>query len=439
VSRSIQRRLSGTLALAIVIVGLLAGIVSFGLAYIDAQDLQDDTLREIAALATLTPPGSMQGNASHADRQATSTNESETDILLVRLPGDPRPAWLPEPLSSGFQTVASGSQKIRVFTRDLGAGQRVVVAQDVDVREELALSSALRTLIPVLLLIPLQVWLAARIVSGEMAPVRRLSQSLDKQPPDRLERLPDTKVPDEIRSFVASINRLLDRMNRVLGEQRRFIADASHELRSPLTALSVQAENLVSADTMEEMRRRAVPLKAGIERARHMTEQLLSLARTQARVGEPRSVDLSKIARELIAENLAVAEARGIDLGLEESSHVVLFASRDLLWAVLSNAIDNAIRHTPLNGRVTVRLSREGDRGIIEVVDTGPGIPESERIRVFDPFYRTEGVVGEGSGLGLAIVRDAAEKLGGIVSLHTPSSGPGLVFRYQQTAVPIGS
>lgn len=180
------------------------------------------------------------------------------------------------------------------------------------------------------------------------------------------------------------------------------------------------------------MRERVPPLLDGIERARRLTSQLLSLARTQADTREQVATNVSAMAREMIAEYLPVAEARHIDLGLDEIAPLSLHAEPDALRLIIKNALENALKYTPEGGEVTLRLLNEGGNAIIEVVDDGPGIPASERKRVFDSFYRMPGTTGEGSGLGLAIAREAANRLGGTVSLHERREGSGLVFRYQQ-------
>ena len=196
----------------------------------------------------------------------------------------------------------------------------MVVAQLTAMRDEIAINSALQTLIPLLLLLPLLVWLIVRVVRGELAPIARMAKGLDEQPADRPQAIAGDDLPDEITPFVHAINRLLARVNLLIGQQRRFVADAAHELRSPLTALSLQAQNLMHAGSLDAVRERVVPLQDGIERARHLTEQLLSLARTQASVAEESMIDVSEMARELIAERLPLAEAKGIDLGLEETA-----------------------------------------------------------------------------------------------------------------------
>ena len=428
-SRSVERHLSRTLALSIVMAGLVAGSASFVFAYLEAQEYQDDTLRQIAALTKNPGKGP-------APESVEVLKDPESRVVVLRLPMDPRPQWLPAELSAGFHTLAGPDGQMRVFVRQDGSGGRIAAAQATDMRDETAINSGLRTLAPLAFLLPLLVWLSIRIVRRELAPVRRLAQTLDEQPAERPQSLPNEDIPDEITPFVRAINRLLERVNRLIDEQRRFIADAAHELRSPLTALSLQAQNMEKAETLETMRQRAAPLRAGIDRARRLTEQLLSLARSQAGSPAREAVDVLKMARELLAEYLPLAEARSIDLGLQDTGNVMLAADPQMLHLVLKNALDNALRYTPPRGEITLRVHTEGEQAVIEVIDSGPGIPAGERAQVFNPFYRIEGAGGEGSGLGLAIVRDAAARLGGTVSLHDRSTGSGLVFRYRQRRIP---
>ena len=429
---SLQQRLSRTLSLSIVLAGLVAAATSFIVAYVEAEDLQDNTLREVAVL---TLAGILDTKAAAAQR-ANTTQGSVDDLLsrflVLRLPQDVGPVWLPADLPPGFHTLSTGSERMRVFMRELPGGERVVVAQATDLRDEIALDSALFTLVPLLLVLPVLILLTTGIIRGELARVRQLADTLDRQSPERPQPLSETKVPDEVGAFVHAINRLFARINHLMGEQRRFIADAAHELRSPLTALSIQAENLEKAPTVQAMRERIVPLRAGIERARRLSEQLLSFARTQVGTRDAAEVDVSRLARELLAEYVPYAEQRDIDMGLEATAGVVVSASPETLRLVLKNALDNAVNYTGEQGQITIRLAVEGEDAVIEVVDTGPGIPPEERARVFEPFYRMEGATGVGSGLGLAIAQDAATRLGGTVSLHDRPFGPGLVFRYRQ-------
>lgn len=342
------------------------------------------------------------------------------------------PTWFKHDLPPGLHTLNTGAEQVRIF---VGSGQiRTVVVQPTEARDEIAINSALRTLIPLLLLLPMLVWLIVRIVRSQLAPITSLAKTLDEQSAHHPSQLQSNELPREILPFVYAINRLLERINHLMGQQRRFIADAAHELRSPLTALSIQAQNLMNAESLEAMRERVPPLRDGIERARQLTEQMLSLARTQAGTGSDSTVNVSIMARELIAEYLPLAEARRIDLGLDEIAPLSLRAEPDALRLIFRNALDNALKYTPVGGEVTLRLLPNDKDDVIEVVDNGPGIPFTERERIFDSFYRIPGASGDGSGLGLAIAREAANRLGGTVSAHARQEGSGFVFRYRQAS-----
>ncbi len=421
---SLQRKLSVSLGAAILLAALLAGAISFLLAYSEAKEFQDDMLRQIAVLADT------RGQSTALTGKGLSDTESR--VTVIRLPGDPMPDWLAQPLVPGLHTVRNGEDELRIYIRDAAQGERIVVAQPTDTRDELAGNSALRSIVPLILLLPLAAWLIIRSVRRVLAPVARLATTLDAQRPDQLEPLADQDTPTEIAPFVHAINRLLQRVNVLTHQQRRFIADAAHELRSPLTALSLQAQNLDKAQTAEELRERILPLLAGIERAQTLTEQLLNLARIQAASEQNQIIDVSALARELIAECLPAAEARQIDLGLNETARLQLQATPEALRLIMKNALDNAIKYAPAGSAVTLQLREEADAAIIEVIDNGPGIAAEEREHVFAPFYRLPGSAASGSGLGLSIAREAAQQLGGEVSLHDTQSGHGLLFRYRQ-------
>ena len=432
IKKSLQYQLTFMLGSAILLAALIAAIASFRFAYDEAKELQDDMLQQIALLTV--------GNNAAYTATITSENKVQLDdpesrFTVIHLPKDKRPDWLTSDLSAGFYTLDAGAEKLRVFVQDNKLGRFTVVAQPTESRDEIAMNGALRTLIPLLLLLPALAWLIAYIVRHQLAPIIQLSQNLDAQQAEQPQPLSDHNIPQEIIPFVLSINRLLARVHLLMSEQRRFIADAAHELRSPLTALSLQAQNIEKAKTLKAMRERVLPLREGIERARQLTEQLLSLAKSQVANPGVSPVDASSLARELIAECLPQAEALTIDLGLVDDGNVVIQGDSQALRLVLKNALNNALRFTPKFGIVTLRLYTEGQDGVIEIIDSGPGIPAAERENVFHPFYRIEGSGIEGSGLGLTIARDAATKLGGSISLRNHSDGTGLIFCYRQRRI----
>ena len=431
-NRSLQRHLSVVSAGVILLAGLIAAIASFSLAFTDAREFQDDMLRQIAKLSAARTTLPVPSPAPQLDSANTGITDPESLVSIFHLPGDTAPAWLNSNLTAGLHTVDTGAGDLRVFVRDGKNGLRTVVSQPTDVRDEIAINSAVRTLIPLLLLLPILVWLIAYIVRNELAPIMRLSRSLDEQPAERPRAITDNDLPLEIIPFVHAINRLLERVNKLMLQQRRFIADAAHELRSPLTALSLQSQNLKSAGTIEAVRDRIVPLQKGIERAHLLTEQLLSLARMQSGESAGSDIDVSAIARELVADYLPLAESKRIDLGIEEVAQLHLHAEAESLRVIIKNALENAMKYTPAEGKVTLRVIAENNNGVIEIIDNGPGIPVVEQERVFDPFYRIPDSNVAGSGLGLAIAREAAIRLGGTLSIHNAQEGGGLIFRYTQ-------
>jgi two-component system, OmpR family, sensor kinase len=430
--RSLQRRLTLMLGIAVLVSGLVAAIISFFQAYTEAKEFQDNTLRQIGLLVSRSaaPPSLPHRFATHHGKIRLGDHDARIDV--IHLPADARPGWLGEDLPTGLSTQETRGDQLRVFVFRDASGKTTIVTQPTDVRDDIAIDSALRTFAPLIFFLPIMAWLIMRIVRGELTPIRKLAGHLDAQSTGLPMELPDREIPDEILPFIQAINRLFRRVANLMGQQRRFVADAAHELRSPLAALTLQVQNLQHAGSPESLKERILFLQDGLERTRKLSEQLLSLARIQAGTEKVTTVDVSAMSRMLIADYLSTAEARGIDLGLEEKVPLKLPGTEENFYLILKNALENALQHTAAGGVVTIRLLATDEAAGFEVVDNGPGIPTSEQKRVFDPFYRLSGASGEGSGLGLAIVTEAAACLGGTVSLLNRQEGSGLIFRYRQ-------
>jgi two-component system, OmpR family, sensor kinase len=219
--------------------------------------------------------------------------------------------------------------------------------------------------------------------------------------------------------FIASINRLLERIQVLIEQQRRFIADAAHELRTPITAISVQAENLDHAAMLPEGRERLAALRSGTRRTAHLLEQLLALARCDmgGTTGTP-VTPLDQCTKEVVADLLPRAAERGVDLGFEIVEPAFVRGEPAMLAVMVRNLIDNAIRHIPKGGRVDIGVYREGARAILQVEDNGSGIAEADLVKIFEPFVRGRGGIEDGSGLGLSIVKRIVERLSGSLSLE---------------------
>jgi len=212
---------------------------------------------------------------------------------------------------------------------------------------------------------------------------------------------------------------LLARVDHSMEVQRRFVADAAHELRSPLTALSLQAERLDQADMSDLARERLMKLRRGIERSRNLLSQLLTLARAQSVLDRPKSsVSVQRVYRRVLEDLMPLAEYKHVDVGVEGEQDAQLWVNEQDLVAIVMNLVDNAIRYTPDGGRVDLSVTTEERHAVIRIQDSGPGIQATERERVFDPFYRTLGSDQVGSGLGLSIVKAVADRIGAEIQLE---------------------
>lgn len=327
---------------------------------------------------------------------------------------------LPGLAGPGYTTTQTAEGAWRVFAMPLRR-QVIQVAQPMSVRNRMALEGAFRVLTPFLVLLPvssLAIWFA---VGRGLAPLRRLAQAVAARTPQSLEPLPEHRIPEEAVPLVHSLNDLLARLAEALSAQRAFIADAAHELRTPIAAMQLQADLAEHAQTADERALAMQDLKAGVQRAGRAVQQLLTLARQEpdaATVPLTRIV-LADVARQVVAEHAGLASRKSIDFGFAEvDSGLHVTGDPGALHTLLANLVDNAIHYTPAGGvvDVSVRLSGDG-RPALEVADTGPGIPPAERCRVFDRFYRIEESSAPGTGLGLAIVRAIADRHGAEISL----------------------
>lgn len=429
---SLQFKLASSLSAIIIVLATVAGLFSFWNAFEEANELQDEQLRQMAALIDQREiPVRQLSSPSHEQGQ-----DSELRFIVQSLSA-PVGLALPGNLVDGMQTVNVGADAWRIFVKTMRSGARLAVGQQSAVRDEAAHGSALRTVLPLLALVPILLVLVGAVVSQSLRPVVGLSRELDRRAEHDLSPLRDGEVPNEIRPFTASINRLLARVAGAMQVQRRFVADAAHELRSPLTALTLQAEALADADLPQDAHDQVARLQKGMRRTRAMLDQLLTLARFEANATTARAsaISVSAALRSVMEEQMPLAEARRIDLGVSSEGPDAFLCVRDVeLHAILRNLIDNALRFTPTDGRVDVALAKSGDVVTVEVTDTGPGIPEAERERVFDAFYRVLGTDTDGSGLGLSIVKTLADRMGATVSLHDAVPGaPELGLRVAVT------
>ena len=297
----------------------------------------------------------------------------------------------------------------------------VQVAETLEKRTQLANEIIKGVIIPQFIVLPVAVLLVWFGLSRGIAPLNALQARLRARRPDDLSPINEREAPQEIAPLVAAMNDLLARQAANVQAQRRFVADAAHQMKTPLAGLRTQAELALRNASPEDMQASLRQLIASAERTTRLVNQLLALARAED-PGRSRAgflpVDLQAIARDQTLGWVAEAMKRRIDLGLESDDEPLYIEGNALLLAeLLNNLIDNALRYTPSGGTVTVRLVVDDIDAVLEVEDSGPGIPEAERARVFDRFYRILGTTSDGSGLGLAIVREIALWHGGTVTI----------------------
>jgi len=299
---------------------------------------------------------------------------------------------------------------------------RVIVGQNEHVREELISHALWQLLLPALLGLPILgawVWLAIR---QGLRPLNVVAEQIATREPEHLYALEPDTAPEEIRPLVESINQLFARVEQTIEIEKRFTADAAHELRTPLAALAAQAQVVRRARDPEESRHAAEQLIASSRRAARLIDQLLTLARLDPSDAAPAgTVELDWLAGQVCAINGPLAVENGVTLELDTVPTTVT-GDADMLRILLRNLVDNAIRYTPAGGQVAVSVTER----TLSVTDTGPGIPVADRDRVFDRFHRLAGQDKEGSGLGLSIVARIAERHGARIQLADGDGGVGL-------------
>ncbi|HFB6234329.1 TPA: two-component sensor histidine kinase [Neisseria gonorrhoeae] len=395
---------------------MLAGMFSYYETFHETEALQDDLLRQAALYVG-------------PDSKSETLPEGDGDTrILVQMPQQEDPVVsLPAHLADGLHTLrADGDDDYyRAYIRTTEQG-RIAVMQENEYREDLAAAAARQSVLPLMIL--LTVW----ITHKAMRPVRKLSQSLEQRRINDLSALGVDNIPSEIRGFVTAINLLLKRADEDIRHRQRFVADAAHELRTPMTALSLQAERLNNMPLPPEAARQSAVLQQSIRRNKHLLEQLLALARSQSDETPltKTTFGLQSRFRQVLQELMPLALEKRQDIGVAVGGDVEVSADETEIYTLVKTFADNAVRYTPPEGRIDLGFTDEGKYLAVWVEDNGNGIPESERARVLDPFYRILGTEQQGAGLGLSIADTLAKKYGGYLELtDSRRFGHGLLIR----------
>ncbi|WLI88605.1 sensor histidine kinase N-terminal domain-containing protein [Massilia sp. R2A-15] len=314
----------------------------------------------------------------------------------------------------------------------------IQVAETLDKRAQLANEIIKGVILPQFIILPIVLGLVWLALARGLSPLAQLQERIRARRPDDLSPIDSRQVPEEISPLVGSLNEMLERLSQTIELQKRFIADAAHQMKTPLAGMRMQSELALRQVDPDEIHRSLEQLAKSSESATRLVNQLLALARAEnqpARGEAFEQVDLAAVARATVQDWVQASFAHGIDLGFEPpDAPVVVAANALMLRELLSNLIDNALRYTPDGGSVTVRVRSAAGVAMLEVEDTGPGIAPSERARVFERFYRILGSGAPGSGLGLAIVREIAQQHGAEVEIfnnpHSPlKQAAGSLFR----------
>ena len=331
---------------------------------------------------------------------------------------------------SGFAVIQIEQRNVRAFTArfDSPAGIALVTAADVRPgREPAARYGLMSTLLWDFVQLDLTLVLVWVGIQVGLRPMKRLRQEIAIRSPQDLRAIDESTVPRELAPVVVTLNRLFGALRASVQSQQQFIANTAHQLRTPITGLQAQLDLLISEAAAAPVKMRLLTLQEGIHQLAHSANQLLTLARADPTVNlaaKNQEVSLDAMAGEVVAQFFDRALKSNIDLGMDVTPAAVI-ADPSLIDDLLINLVDNALKYTPPGGTVTVSAGRHNGNAYIAVEDTGPGIPEADRQRVRQRFYRLPNSPGHGSGLGLAIVEEIAQLYGASVSITSGADGRG--------------
>ena len=440
--RSIERYLLSWILGALTLGSVLVALVMYLVLLDEMNEVFDDHLANVAkAVASYHHSGHATGDSTPESPVRNEALDGSEIVTVTwtrsgeRVYSSDQRVDLPFSTTQGLSRPRIAGEEWILFT-SVQADGVVQAAQRVSDRQELAGESAAKIFLPLFGLVVLVGGLLVFALRRGLQPLDAAARDIAMRSVKSLDPVSTTDVPKEIRPLVLSINDLMSRLSDAFSAQRRFLADAAHELRSPVTAVRLQLQ-LLKRSTDEASRTNALNgLESGIGRTQHLIEQLLQVARSEpdgeVRRNEP--VVLGELVRSVVCDLSIKADQRGIDLGATGPADVVVLGDDHQLTILLSNLVENALRYTSAGGVVDVAADWRDGRPCLSVIDDGPGIPESEREQVFDRFHRGEDAQTTardfgGSGLGLAIVRAIADQHHACVTLHTPQTGRGLEVR----------
>ena len=424
---SLRRRLLASTMTAVVLVALLQALSAYRGALQQADEMFDYHLKQMAY--------SLRGGPALGTPFLEDPSDADSGYVIqiwgpngVQLFRSGHSA-LPPRAVLGFSDVQLQGTQYRVYSLQT-AFQTIQIAQDMSARTARARALAVRAMLPMALMAPLLLLILWWVIRRSLLPLERTRQQVASRRADDLSALPQVGLPDEVMPLVRELNLLFARVQTAFVAQKSFVAHAAHELRSPLTALKLQAQALSRAPDESTRTVAITRLNQGIERAIQLMNQLLLLARQGADDpirADGSAQDLAALVQRALSDASPQAQLAQIDLQMDAGAPAQIRCDGDALLSLLRNLLENALKYTPAGGQVTVGLERF-EPGFVSLLvqDSGPGIAADERVRVFEPFYRSPDAGATGTGLGLAIVKAIAERHHATVRLGTSSALGGL-------------
>lgn len=434
---SIKRFLLIYITLAILVIYVLISLASYRVSKEELDELYDANLQQVANSIAAQHLAIHDVTHLYNNIQVGAGTKIEGEeqfyvrvlardgtVLYVSHPD----AKVPLPASLGLSTQRFQSKQWRFFVVK-AKEETIQVAQSLKLRKNTIKETAYSLMASQLLFIPVLVLLIFYAIKKALFPLSVLSKDIQHRDSADLNPFADDKVPAEIKPLVQSLNVFMGKVSFMVDVLKRFTSDAAHELRTPITALKLQLTVLEQAKSTLERESAIQNLKAGISRSEQLVSQLLTLARivpdNQSR--QIRSVNLLALVKESFEELLPLAQEKSIDFGLSKAEECEVNGVQQEIKVLINNVVDNAIRYTPNHGKIDVSVFNQAGDIVLEVSDSGPGIPNDDFDRVFERFYRGENQSISGSGLGLAIVREIATQHGTRIELS--NLNPGLCFK----------
>jgi two-component system OmpR family sensor kinase len=429
IRNSLRARLLLLLFGAVVLTACVQAFIAYRTSLDETNEIFDYQMEQMAlSLRPGLPVGGYPNNGFRDDK-----DESFEFIVQVSTAAGERifqstaKTELPRQDRTGFSSFEAHGTTYKLYSLVYGT-QLIQVAQDRAARRGLARTLAYRTASPILVMVPLLIFLVWWVVTSALQPVNRVRRQIATREADALNPVETSGLPAEVRPLVEELNLLFTRMRQAFAAQKNFVADAAHELRSPLAALRLQVEQLRRSTTDKEREVAVLRLGTGVDRATRLVEQLLILARQQTGHAEAASmaaVDLKQMLQLVLHDATYQAQSRQLQLEARLDAATVP-GQTEALRILASNLLSNAIKYTPPLGRILLTLRAQADGVLLCIEDSGPGIAEEDRLRVLDRFYRVPGAEGSGSGLGLAIVKTIVEVHAGTLAMDRSDSLGGL-------------